>query len=293
MDGDGRIVPLLLTADDGAREVSAGWDQEHHEAVMPEPDNQGQLRWFGRTPVVAGGYHADAECAEPVALSETCSNTLLPPTTGFLREVAAQCAAAGSPRYLLGNEVSAESGLFVDTTNGCLVTNPSIEGNRSYLLADPLSDDDFAPVTVQVVGGSRLTHEVFGTPDGQALIPSRVIRDPMLEGETCVFRNLGDGDLLCLPPGPNVTNSYLDASCTQRIAYFAAIDECDDGFKYAVGSAQVFELGGRSAWGYWMLDGETCVADSVGPPDGTLVLQVWEVGAELPVTLVHAEDVVE
>lgn len=289
VDGSGRIVPVLLEAADGARQISAAWDRLHAEMVSAQLDDQGELRWLSRWRATHSDEFTDESCSVEAAVAPACTPPDAAPTTAFQVLSFDQCGGTSTQPHRL--DAADEHGVLFQGSTCYQNESPA----RGWTLGEPMDFDEFAIVSLHPSVGSRLTHDTFGTPEGEPLLPSRVFSDPRFENELCEFLDLGAGDLVCVPRAAEVVNSYLDEFCVRPVAHYVDLRGygCDPNFRYAVDPPQVYELGEPSPWGIKRRDASgACVDDEWGQPDGPGQF-VWEMGQHIPIEMVRARDVIE
>lgn len=294
-DGDSRIVPLVLEADDGARQIAGAWDREREEEVAPDGAPEAAL-WRGLyLPSVSVIYYADAACSERVALEE-CVPSAVVPRTG--RDLPDPSCATTPGHYDLGEEVDA---LWTMQNGTCTPAAPHAS-LRSFRVGDPIDDSVLAPAAALEDGGDRLRHYVHANPEGAAVLPSRDLYDALLGDARCDWRaEAMPGEFSCIPAGAaRLLDSYVDAACTQRTAQrFVYGDDCAAAATYAVVLAVIAEVIEQiAAPGDYHLDDQgDCVEI---PPDGgsdggfdTDSPDFYLVGDPLDVTPAHAIDEIE
>ncbi|MCY1057529.1 hypothetical protein [Nannocystis sp. SCPEA4] len=294
--GTSRIVPLILDADDGSRAIVGAWDREHAEHVAAGAGAE-DLRWFGRYEPISVRLFGDAACSEPIGAS-----ACLPAdeTPGTARRFEWQgCEQKVLDRRRVVAQIDPQQ-VFRPSGDQCGSLDPQLF-QELWSLSDVLTDDDFGLVTVHQVDGARLGHILHGNPEGEPFLASAEFFDPELDA-TCRFRPSGD-QLVCVPvDAAGAVNSYLDAACTQQIAYATVDDNCLEPPPqpaWAVGpssdgSVQLLPvLAPTPNWGGFRLDeNDTCVEDFEGPPGGS-ELVMFTVGEPLPAGAVAATDVVQ
>jgi hypothetical protein len=297
-EGNSRIVPLVLEADDGTRAIAGAWDREHEEEVTPRPDTLDMMRWFGRwQPRVSTLYFADAACTEPVAIAE-CVPPATHPGTASESEPG-QCGALYGRRAVT-EETQAIYYRAPDSTE-CEPSGLSAAA-RTWRVGDALADDDFAAAPATNDGASRMGHDMHANPEGSPLLPSTSIYDMVLSGLVCDWIENPDvaGDLLCKPFGSAyLNNNYLDAECTQRTATRYPYG-CYDGppaYAFIVGLV-VEVIDTIASPGNYAENGDgECVEDEWGDSDGgwwdSDGPSYFRVGDAVDVDIAHAMDVVD
>lgn len=223
-NGNSRIVPLLLEADDGSRQIVGAWDREHEEEVEPAPDAASQLRWFGRRePRVSTYYYADASCTERVALAECVPGSEQPRTA---RETEPAPCLEFIGRHELLEELGGD-GLYALRDGGCEPSGLSGSSSaRVWRVGTPLDDAAFAEATAQNDGGARLRHDVFASPEGEPFLSSTRFYDLLMAETACSWRDPADylaeapsGSFDCFPQdGAYLDDRYLDADCVEQTA---------------------------------------------------------------------------
>jgi hypothetical protein len=305
-DGNSRIVPLLLEAEDGSRQIFGAWDRERDEEVLPQPDAADQLRWFGRRePRVSTYYFADATCTERVAVAECIPGTEHPRT--------AKETTPGPCQELLGHhellEEMGSSSVYVLRNGGCDPGSLSAGyASRVWRVGAPLDDASYASASALDEGGTRLRHDVYASPEGEPFLSSRRWFDRLLAEAECLWRDPSiytaeppTGTLDCYPRhGAQMGNRYLDSSCTQRTASRWVDEEsCPPAAQHAYGGGRVAALAGPAAGaGGHMLDADDdCVPvpadDDSGDGGGFGEYEHYLVDDATEVEAAHAVDVVE
>lgn len=304
-DGNSRIVPLLLEADDGARAIVGAWDREREEEVMPELDAAGQLRWFGRwEPRVSTYYYADASCTERVALAECVPDSQQPRTA---RETEPAPCLELIGRHGLLEELGGNE-LYVQRDGGC--EREGLSGGsvaRAWRVGTPLDDAAFAEASALDDGGARLRHDVYASPEGEPFLSSTRFFDLLLAEAECLWRDESyytaeppTGTLDCVPrDGATLYNRYLDSDCTERTASrFVHEGTCPPPAQYAYAAGVVAALAGPTGGpgGYMRDEAEECVAvppddDSGGSYEGGE--EYYLVDEATAIEAAHAADVVE
>lgn len=291
-EGISRIVPLILAAEDGARAIVGAWDREHSEEVAAQPGTDAQAwRWFGRYAATSATLFSDAACTAPLAGSRACTPPDRTPTTA---QAVVFCQPQAPQRWRLDEPFTQEQ---VFQGNAC---NPSSTEywDQLWTVGEALTDEDFGLVTSAPVGGTRLTRELHGNPEGEPFLGADLFFDPEL-GEPCRFNyNAVNETSRCEPlVSGTTTNIYLDAACTQQVAYVISpeLDCPAPPAKWAINSETVRPLLEPTGWGKFKLeDGACVVADGAFDyPGGLGEHTVYTVGPPSDITLVKATDVVQ
>ncbi len=246
-EGNSRIVPMLLEADDGARRIFGAWDVVHQEEVIPDADTSDQLRWLGRfQPRVSSNYYADASCTQRVAVAQ-CVHDSYQPTTA--RENDADACNALIGRHALLEEVNQV--YRVNDSGNCISANPSGYNLRKWRVGGPLDDTAFAETPATNDGGARLRHEIYANPEGTPLLASSRFYDLQLSQAECDWRDLSLydpqlplGTFDCVPrEAARLDARYLDSECTERTASISFSDEsCPPDPALAYGDGLVVEV---------------------------------------------------
>ena len=270
--GNSRIVPQILDAEDGSRAITSAWDRSFAQEVEAQPGDA-DLRWFGRAEPISVNLFGDAGCTDPIAAGSSCAPPGLAPAT-------AQRLAGGCNLPLIERRrvVGAfNGGAAFRPFNDVCQDIPASEFEPLWALEDDaLTDQDFGLVTVAEVAAPRLTHLLHGNPEGEPFLASGEFRDAELD-DVCRFERIGEG-LYCLPPRwVSADNNYLDAACTQQVAWQSFFDCPPDELpKWAVDYAEpptvhpILEM--TPSWGDFRRVGADCVPDTEGPPDGAPLL---------------------
>jgi hypothetical protein len=301
-EGNSRIVPLLLEADDGARQIVGAWDREHEEEVAAAPDAADALRWFGRwEPRVSTIYYADAGCTERVALAECIPGSEQPRTA---RETEPAPCLELTGHHELTEEIGLA--LYVLRDDGTCEASglDGYYGLRAWRVGAPLADAAYAEASVVEDGGERLRHDVHGSPEGEPFLSSMAFHDRLLGDTECMWRDPAlylaeppTGTLDCVPrEGASLTNRYLDSDCTERTAERWVFEEsCPGEALYAYGGGVVALLDGPSGVGGYMLDdAESCVpAPPYEEPGGGGEGERYVIDGDSLREAAHATDVVE
>lgn len=298
-DGESRIVPLVLEADDGARQIYGAWDRMQGQEVAPGVDASGALRWFGRwEPRVSTIYYADPSCIGRVALRECVPNTAQP-VTAHESEVGPCGTISG--RHRLTGEIGA---IYQRNDDGTCEPSGFIGFNRVWRVGDPIEDDTFAQAPTVSSAGPRLRHDFYANPEGDPVLPSARFFDLLFSALQCDWVDNPDvaGDLLCKPLGSAlISPDYRDAACTQRTATRSSYDAaCADGppaYAFVIGMIAEIVEAIASPGGYHTDAAGDCVpnegdTDSDGGWD-TDPPEYYLVGDPLDVDIAHAMDVVE
>ena len=302
LEGQSRIVPLLLQADDGARQIFGAWDRTHEEQVAAAPDTSEQLRWLGRwQPRVSTVYYADANCTERAALAE-CVPDSEQPTTAIETEDG-YCGAFLGRRELF-EEVEQ---LYRENAGVCEPVNGWSDRVRQWRVGAPLDDSAFAESSIVDGGGARLRHDIYTSPEGEPFLASGRTTDHDLGEMACRLRDpvtnsnapSTNATFNCIPDDcPALFNRYQDSSCTQQTAGRVVFEEyCLEpalyAYSFSEGKAAAI-TGSVSDEGNFGLDGQGICQplEPSPPPDGGGVPEYYFV--EGPLTEVaHAVDVIE
>ncbi len=301
LEGTNRVVPMLLQADDGAQAIMGAWDTLYDEEVEPSADAQGTLRWFGRwSPRVSTGYFADAGCTQPAALKE-CVPPSMQPTSAYVSEPGYCAEPTG--HHALGDELTT---LYQMSGSGCTATSVPFAA-RAWAVGASLVDDAFGETPTTNVGGDRLRHDMYASPEGAPLLASLRFFDAMLAETECQWRAIpyGSTHFECVPvDSARLTNAFADPACTQPTATRWVDEElgCFDGpATYAYGEvgsliAPVLEMLATRG-GYAFDDTDTCAPIPDGGDDfgdgGFGYDEYFSVDLDQAVTAVTADDVVQ
>ena len=298
-DGESRIVPLVLQADDGARQIVGAWDRVHAQEVEAIADASGTVRWFGRwEPRVSTIYFADPSCILPVAIRECVPPTAQPASA---HESAPGACSEATARHQLSGEINA---IYQRNDDGtCEPTSLSGASFRIWRVGDALDDGDFAEAPAIEDSGSRLRHDVYANPEGDPVLPSARFVDLLLSELECDWLENPDvpGDLLCEPSGSaRISSFFRDAACTERTASRFSFDaSCAGGppvYAFIIGMiAEIVETI-ASPGEYYVDAAGDCVAEEPGETEGgwdTEEPEYYLVGDPLDIDIAHAMDVVE
>jgi len=306
LEGNSRIVPLLLEADDGARQIFGAWDREHEEAVAALPDAADQLRWFGHwEPSVSPIYFADASCTERVALAGCLPDSEHPRTA---RETGPEPCRVLVGRYELVEELGRDVHRL-RPDGGCEpYTFASDSYTRLWRVGAPLDDAAYAVASALEDGGVRLRHDVHASPEGEPFLSSVRFYDRLLAEVECSWRDQSyyqpgeppTGTLDCVPSdGASLINRFLDSDCSEETAERWLWDtSCPSEAQHAYGHGAVATLAGPTAGagGYMRDDADDCVPAPAGDggdegTGGEEEHYLVDPGSELEAA--HAVDVVE
>ncbi|MEM7157636.1 MAG: hypothetical protein AAF799_32650 [Myxococcota bacterium] len=275
LEGNDRVVPMLLVADDGAQQIFGAWDTVHEEEVRPSADASGQRRWFSRhQPRLSELYFTDSTCSEPVALAQCVHPSEVVGTareeeggTDFCQDVVG--------RHEVVEEIET---VYRMSDSGCV--EASLSGSiRTWTVGAPLDDEAFAIAPVENEGGTRLRHEIYAGPSGGRLMASGRTFDTLLDDMACDWRDSispedPEAEVFdCAPINPaHLRNRYLDASCTEQVARHYVFEEsCESTPLYAWAAGVVATIASSiaSEGGYELDEEEDCVEVEPLPGGGS------------------------
>ena len=292
-EGNSRIVPLILAAEDGARAIAGAWDREHGEEVVAQPaTDAGQSRWFGRYAATSPDLFGDAACTMPLAGQLQCTPPDRIPATG---QTPAQsgCEPQTQQRWRLGAPFTASEGFGGDACEPSALSY----WEQVWSVAEALTDADFGLAPATTDDGTRLQRAIRGNPEGEPFLGEDVFFDPKL-GEPCRFNfDPATGTSRCYPlVHGQMAGIYLDDACTKPVAYAHSFDDCEPPpAKWAIDGMNVRPLLEVTGWGDFKLEDGQCVIadDDFDYPDGLGAHTVYSVGPVADFTLVQATDVVK
>lgn len=300
-DGNSRIVPLLLEADDGSRQIFGAWDRIHDEQVTAAPDDGDLLRWFGHfQPRVSTTYYADPDCTERVAIDQ-CVPDWAQPTTAKETE-------SGCGEILGRTQLREEVGeLFSKDDSDNCVASGSLGGSyRMWRVGDPLEDGDFAEASAVDVGGERMRHDLYASPEGEPFLASGRVYDRELDEVECRWRDpvtyasepMSSASFDCMPvDSADFTGRFADAECSQpTAARFVFEDDCLGPALYAYGDSMAAAITGPASGegSYGIVEGEMCVQlPPSEPPDGGSGEDEYYLVESTLTEVAHAVDVIE
>ncbi len=303
-EGNGRIVPLLLEADDGARQIFGAWDRVHDEEVRPSLDASDDLRWFGRhQPRVSTLYFADPGCTERVAIAECIPDSDHPTTA---RETESGYCGAVLGRHALLEEIGQFYALRDD--GACESASlPAGYNGRAWRVDAPLLDGDFAQTSTINDGGVRLRHDIYASPEGAAVLASTRFYDLLSSEAQCDWRDpslyTGEpstGTLDCVPRGAaTLDNRYLDSGCmAQTASRYVPEESCLPETLFAYAGGLIAALAGPvdDQGDYELDDEDDCVAVELegGSGDGGFGEDEYYLVDDVPtVEAAHASDFIE
>ncbi len=297
--GESRIVPILLQADDGARQIVGAWDREHEEEVRAVVDDQ-QQRWLGFwEPRVSTYYYADANCTERVALAE-CVPDSEQPTTAMETEAGSCGSVLG--RHQLGEEVAQ---VYADGGGSCEPV--SFTSTRAWRVGAPLDQAAFAESSAIDGGGERLRHDIYANPEGEPFLASGRVYDRQLGEVECRWRDpvtysddpSTSATFDCVPvDAASFEGRFLDSACTTRTAAYwvSEEDSCPSEVSHAYGEGMAAAISGPTSGegGYGLDDANACVLLAPSEPaDGGGGEYEYYITDDTLIEVAHAVDEIE
>lgn len=184
-DGEERIQPYAFHAEDGAREVTGGWDRERDAEASPVTAVQG----WAPTEIVLGDYYSDAACSVPAGVDIYDSRACAPPTAAisFLDQ---------ETRYFAVGPALSSTVAFSNSSGTCQ-GGPIADGDRMYEVGDEISASTFEAMSVLHDGSGRIQTTRFSDGSGRDLLPPFELFDSAT-GEPCGVTRFADGSLRCV-----------------------------------------------------------------------------------------------
>jgi hypothetical protein len=241
-----RIAALTLAADDGSRQIIAGYDRERGESVQLEGFGEafgGEARWWPRQVAFrTGPAFADAACTRPAAYNVLYS-AICPITAVISFEQGSRCGLS-LVHYTAGAAV--ETSYTQGADGAC---TPAIGSDEAihHEVGELIPPTALAAATTVDRGSGRMRARFAASTDGVPVMPAPggLFFDTGRDLECEVVEAI-DGRWRCLPHAGSGFVVFGDAACTAPVFVFGTQAGCvpasapralrdGDGRAYAVG----------------------------------------------------------
>jgi hypothetical protein len=272
--GTGPIVPVMLEAEDGARQFF-GWRSDAAQAdcnVGVAAD--GKARCLPTPIAVVGTYWTDASCTQPAARTQksTCTGE-----GQYVANVANGVCPSGTSIFRAG--AKQQNAYQRDATNTCSAA--ALSTSDIYPLGAEFLPEMMDPATIGMLpGNQRLRPLTHSTAAGT------VVREQFWDAKmrtVCSPTAGTNGRIYCLPKVTEPARGFLEQTCSGTSVFVKRVEDCDvsyGGMENTVCPVgkRIFALGSQPLTaGFYTTETGGC--DAVMPRGG---FQAFAAGREIP-----------
>jgi hypothetical protein len=236
--GSSRLLPRVLIADDGSRELVGIFDQRLGKDCSPVEASDGVWRCLPLgSDTMMYSLFSDASCTQTLLTTNGPDKTYAWANSGL--------GCGGPIRVLsLGAPVRPSQVWKRNGWDGC--KSEPVHPNQGYFLpGDEVRPTTFAALSVDTLGSGRIVEKVLRGDDGAILMRGFGWHDTRLDADVYLQPLDGTRDLL-MPPSTG-TWQFADAACSQPAA--VTPDGCGRTYDYVTAGdpdgclAQIFTVG--------------------------------------------------